>query len=131
MALSRTLEVQIPRGIGDGQVIRVQGEGEPPAPERSADGSGIKGDLHVVVRILPHDLFERDGDQIIWVQPMAFAQAALSAVVGEHPGAVLASFFGVKPIVQTWLMLKDTPRLPHQTLDHELAKAWSDVVDLT
>ena len=81
VALSRTLEVQIPRGIGDGQVIRVQGEGEPPAPERSADGSGIKGDLHVVVRILPHDLFERDGDQIIWVQPMAFAQAALGAMV--------------------------------------------------
>ncbi|MAJ46078.1 MAG: molecular chaperone DnaJ [Planctomycetes bacterium TMED75] len=81
VALSRTLEVQIPRGIGDGQVIRVQGEGEPPPPERSADGSGIKGDLHVVVRILPHDLFERDGDQIIWVQPMAFAQAALGAMV--------------------------------------------------
>jgi molecular chaperone DnaJ len=81
VALSRTLEVQIPRGIGDGQVIRVQGEGEPPPPERSADGSGVKGDLHVVVRILPHDLFERDGDQIIWVQPMAFAQAALGAMV--------------------------------------------------
>ena len=81
VALSRTLEVRIPRGIGDAQVIRVQGEGEPPPPERSADGSGVRGDLHVVVRILPHDLFERDGDQIIWVQPMAFAQAALGSTV--------------------------------------------------
>ncbi|MEE2681059.1 MAG: molecular chaperone DnaJ [Planctomycetota bacterium] len=81
VSLSRTLEVQVPRGISDGQVIRVQGEGEPPPPEKSPDGSGIRGDLHVVVRVRPHDLFERDGDQLIWVQPLAFAQAALGARV--------------------------------------------------
>ena len=81
VSLSRTLEVRIPRGISEGQVIRVQGEGEPPPPEKSVDGSGIRGDLHVVVRIRPHDLFERDGDQLIWVQPIAFAQAALGARV--------------------------------------------------
>jgi molecular chaperone DnaJ len=81
VSLSRNLEVQIPRGISDGQVIRVQGEGEPPPPEKSLDGSGVRGDLHVVVRVLPHDLFERDGDQLIWVQPMAFAQAALGSTV--------------------------------------------------
>ncbi|MEC7352805.1 MAG: molecular chaperone DnaJ [Planctomycetota bacterium] len=81
VSLSRTLEVQIPRGISEGQVIRVQGEGEPPPPEKSVDGSGIRGDLHVVVRVRPHELFERDGDQLIWVQPIAFAQAALGARV--------------------------------------------------
>ena len=81
VSLSRNLEVQIPRGISDGQVIRVQGEGEPPPPEKSLDGSGVRGDLHVVVRVLPHDLFERDGDQLIWVQPLAFAQAALGSTV--------------------------------------------------
>ena len=81
ISLSRTLEVQVPRGISDGQVIRVQGEGEPPPPEKSPDGSGVRGDLHVVVRVQPHDLFERDGDQLIWVQPLAFAQAALGAMV--------------------------------------------------
>ncbi|MEC8818794.1 MAG: DnaJ C-terminal domain-containing protein, partial [Planctomycetota bacterium] len=59
----------------------VQGEGEPPPPEKSVDGSGIRGDLHVVVRVRPHELFERDGDQLIWVQPIAFAQAALGARV--------------------------------------------------
>ena len=81
VSLSRTLEVQIPRGISEGQVIRVQGEGEPPPPEKSADGRGIRGDLHVVIRVSPHDLFEREGDQLIWVQPIAFAQAALGASV--------------------------------------------------
>ena len=81
VSLSRTLEVQIPKGIKDGQVIRVQGEGEPPAPEKSPDGTGIKGDLHVVVRVHEHERFERDGDEIIWVQPVAFAQAALGCTI--------------------------------------------------
>ena len=81
VSLSRTLEVQIPKGIRDGQVIRVQGEGEPPAPEKSPDGTGIKGDLHVVVRVHEHERFERDGDEIIWVQPVAFAQAALGCTI--------------------------------------------------
>ncbi len=77
VSLARTLEVQIPRGIRDGQIVRVQGEGEPPSPEQSPDGSGVHGDLHVVVRVKEHDHFEREGDDLIWVQPIAFAQAAL------------------------------------------------------
>ena len=81
VSLSRTLEVQIPKGIRDGQIVRVQGEGEPPAQEQSIDGSGTKGDLHVVVRVQGHDLFEREGDDLIWVQPIAFAQAALGAEI--------------------------------------------------
>lgn len=81
VSLSRTIEVQIPRGIRDGQVVRLQGEGEPPPPEKSPDGSGISGDLHVVVRVNDHERFERDADDVIWVQPVAFAQAALGASI--------------------------------------------------
>jgi molecular chaperone DnaJ len=32
-----------------------------------------------VVRVRPHDRFEREGDDLIWVQPIAFAQAALGS----------------------------------------------------
>ena len=81
VSLSRTLEVQIPRGIRDGQIVRVQGEGEPPTPDQSEDGSGMRGDLHVVVRVNGHERFERDGDDLIWVQPTAFAQAALGSTI--------------------------------------------------
>lgn len=81
VSLSRTLEVQIPKGIRDGQIVRVQGEGEPPSPEQSQDGSGTRGDLHVVVRVRPHERFEREGDDLIWVQPVAFAQAALGSMI--------------------------------------------------
>jgi molecular chaperone DnaJ len=81
VSLARSLEVQIPKGIRDGQIVRVQGEGEPPSPDQSEDGSGTRGDLHVVVRVLPHDRFEREGDDLIWVQPIAFAQAALGSTI--------------------------------------------------
>lgn len=81
VALSRTLEVQIPRGIATGQVIRVQGEGEPPLPEQSPNGSGIHGDLHVGVHVTENDHFEREGDDLITVAPIAFAQAALGSTL--------------------------------------------------
>ena len=34
-----------------------------------------------MVRVLPHDRFEREGDDLIWVQPIAFAQAALGSTI--------------------------------------------------
>ena len=81
VSVKRSLEVRIPRGIGHGQVIRVQGEGEPPRPEDQPNGDGMRGDLHVVVGVEDHDRFQRDGDDLVTVVPMAFAQAALGAEV--------------------------------------------------
>lgn len=79
VSTKRRLGVRIPAGIEDGQVIRLSGEGEPPPPEMSAEGKGPRGDLHVVVRVGAHDRFERRGTDLVTVQPMAFAQAALGA----------------------------------------------------
>jgi len=81
VSVKRTLEVKLPAGIHDGQVVRVQGEGEPPPPEASAAGEGIRGDLHVVVRVHDHDRFEREGDDLMYAAPIAFTQLALGAVV--------------------------------------------------
>jgi molecular chaperone DnaJ len=77
----RTLGVKIPAGIESGQAVRVQGEGEPPAPEMSPDGSGLRGDLHVVARVKEHELFKRDGDHLMLEMPISFTQAALGAEV--------------------------------------------------
>lgn len=79
--IERKLSVKIPVGIADGQVIRIQGEGEPTPPEASPTGEGPRGDLHVVVRVEDHDRFERDGDTLVAVQQIAFAQAALGATL--------------------------------------------------
>ena len=81
VSIKRLLEVSVPAGIRDGQVIRIQGEGEPPRPEERPDGAGLRGDLHVVVHVTPNDRFEREGDEIVTVAPIAFAQAALGSVV--------------------------------------------------
>lgn len=69
------LTVSIPAGIQDGQAIRVRGEGEP------GSGGGPRGDLHVVIRIQPHELFTREDDHLILRTPISFGQAALGATL--------------------------------------------------
>lgn len=81
VTLKRTIVVKIPAGIHDGQAVRVTGEGEPPAPEQSPSGEGVRGDLHVVVRVREHKIFERDGDNLLVAVPVSFAQAALGAEI--------------------------------------------------
>jgi len=54
----KRLEVKIPAGVKDGSRIRITGEGGPGL------AGGSKGDLYLVVRILPHKLFERKGDDL-------------------------------------------------------------------
>ena len=75
----RTLSVRIPPGIADGQAVRITGEGEPPPPEMSPSGEGARGDLHVVVRIKQHELFQREGDHLVLEMPIGFSQAALGS----------------------------------------------------
>lgn len=77
----RKLTVKIPAGIHDGQAVRVPGEGEPPGVDRSPNGDGVRGDLHVLVRVKAHDLFQRDGDHLLMEMPISFTQATLGASV--------------------------------------------------
>jgi molecular chaperone DnaJ len=69
------INVKIPAGVHEGQRIRLRGEGEP-------GRSGMaRGDLHCILRISPHEFFERDGDHLICRLPIAFTQAALGAQI--------------------------------------------------
>ncbi|MCC7388243.1 MAG: molecular chaperone DnaJ [Phycisphaerales bacterium] len=77
----RKLTVKVPAGVHEGQAVRIQGEGEPPPPEAAPDGQGVRGDLHVVVRVNDHTLFHRDGDNLVVELPVSFTQAALGAEV--------------------------------------------------
>jgi molecular chaperone DnaJ len=81
VSVKRSLSVKIPPGVHDSQAVRVAGEGEPPPPELSPDGKGIRGDLHVVVRVRQHKRFEREGDHLLVAVPIAFSQAALGAEI--------------------------------------------------
>lgn len=75
----RVISVKIPPGIHDGQAVRVRGEGEPPTPDVSPEGAGVRGDLHVLVRVSDHKLFDREGDALLLDLPITYTQAALGA----------------------------------------------------
>jgi len=66
-----TIKVTIPAGVDNGQQIRVSGQGEP------GINGGPAGDLYVVFRVTPHEMFERDGDDIFYTLDLTIAQAAL------------------------------------------------------
>ncbi len=81
VSVKRVISVRVPAGVHAGQAVRVQGEGEPPAPEVSPRGEGVRGDLHVVVRIQSHKIFERNGDDLVLNAPITFSQAALGGEI--------------------------------------------------
>ena len=71
----KTLEVKIPAGINNGQRIRLQGKGQP------GTNGGPAGDLYVEISIKPHDIFQRDGDDLHVELPISFVTAALGGDV--------------------------------------------------
>ncbi len=101
----RKLSVRIPKGIRDGQAVRVSGEGEPPPPEASPKGEGVRGDLHVVVRVAPHELFQRDGDHLAMELPLHYSQVALGAEI-EIPTLDDKHTLTIKPGTQHGDMLR-------------------------
>jgi molecular chaperone DnaJ len=69
------LEVRIKAGTRDGQRIRIAGKGN-----AGAHG-GPAGDLYAIIRIEPHPVFRREGDNIYLTVPVTASEAALGAKV--------------------------------------------------
>jgi molecular chaperone DnaJ len=74
-AETRTVSVDVPAGIADGQRIRVSGRGH--AGERG----GPPGDLYVLVRVAEDPRFVRDGDDLVTAVDISGPQAALGVTV--------------------------------------------------
>ena len=93
VSVNRSLSVQVPSGIEDGQIIRIGGEGEPPRQDHSPNGLGARGDLHVRVHVEPHSYFERDSMNLVTVKAVTFSQLALGATLQiQTIGGEQASF---------------------------------------
>lgn len=71
----RTIKVKIPAGVADGQKIKVRGKGHP-----SPDG-GAAGDIVLTVKVRPHPVFEREGNNLRVNVPVTFAEATLGATI--------------------------------------------------
>lgn len=71
----RTIEINIPAGIDNEQILNVSGKGN------AGLNGGPNGDLHVYVSVRPHELFERRGNDVWCEMPITFVQACLGAEV--------------------------------------------------
>ena len=75
MSPDEWLDVTIPPGIEEGQVLRLKGKGGP------GFGGGPPGDALIEVHIAPHPWFRREGDDIHMELPVSLAEAVLGARV--------------------------------------------------
>jgi molecular chaperone DnaJ len=97
-AARRTLMVDVPAGIADGQRIRIGGEGH------AGEGGAPPGDLYVLVRVRADERFVREGDDLITALDLAAPLASVGATLevptldgsaplkiapGTQPGEVL------------------------------------------
>src|SRR5216684_3385895 len=69
------ITLRIPAGVDTGSRLRSAGNGE------AGFRGGPSGDLYVVLHVRPHEIFQRDGDDLLCEVPINFVQAALGAEI--------------------------------------------------
>lgn len=65
------VSIKVPAGIDNGMRIRMGGYGD------AGEGGGPPGDLYIYVNVEPHEVFTRDGDDVLIELPVGFTEAAL------------------------------------------------------
>ena len=71
----RTIQVNIPAGIDNGQTISLRRQGH------SGKNGGPAGDLLITVMVRPHEIFRRDGTAVFCEAPITFTQAVLGGTL--------------------------------------------------
>lgn len=72
---SKTIKIEIPEGVDEGNHLRVSGEGN------CGDAKGLEGDLIVTIHVKRNKDFNREGDHLYYEQQISFPQAALGDVI--------------------------------------------------
>jgi len=73
--IKKTLKVKIPKGVMDGERIRLKGQGGP------GYGKGLAGDLYLRIKLVPHPLFDVMGHDLTITIPITPWEAALGCTV--------------------------------------------------
>lgn len=73
MQAREVLEVFIPRGVRDGEILKITGKGE------ASLSGGTPGDLYIKLHITPHKVFQRQGDDIVMQFPITLSEATLGS----------------------------------------------------
>lgn len=73
--IKKTLKVKIPKGVNDGERIRLKGQGGP------GFSNGPAGDLYVRIKLIPHPLFDVRGHDLTLTVPITPWEAALGTAV--------------------------------------------------
>ena len=93
------LAVQIPAGIDSGNQIRIPGKGE------AGRAGTAPGDLFVQIRIRPHSIFERDGNNIFCEVPISICTAAIGGSV-EVPTLEGRANLKIRPETQSGKIMR-------------------------
>ena len=72
---TRTITVRVPAGVKDGAKLRIPGKGSP------GTRGGPAGDLYVTVRVRPHTLFGRSGNDLTLTVPISYTEATLGTTL--------------------------------------------------
>jgi len=86
MTESKSLKVNFPAGVANGNRLRIGGEGE------EGYSGGRSGDLYVIINVEEHDYFRREDNDLVYELEISFAQAALGDTVK------IETFYGTEKI---------------------------------
>ena len=73
--ISKTLSIQIPKGVDDGTQMRLAGKGE------AGPRGGTNGDLYVYISLKKHAIFKRSEENLYFELPISLADAALGTTI--------------------------------------------------
>ncbi len=93
------ITLRIPAGVDTGSRLRSSGNGE------AGTRGGPSGDLYVVLHVKAHEIFQRDGDDLLCEVPVTFVQAALGAEI-ETPTLNGAATIKIPPGTQPGTMFR-------------------------
>lgn len=89
-----TLTVRIPAGVDTGYRMRVPGKGS------AGRRGGPPGDLYLIITVRPHEIFRREGNDILLTVPITIAEAALGAKI-EVPAITGKTLLRIPPGTQS------------------------------